>query len=326
MKSEFKFSAITGSLGKVVDRFVPSGYNDDISFEQKLEVLSKTKCIEGVELCYDGMGEESDEVKVKELLAKFGFKASCIIPLLSHDRKFKFGSYTSKDKTIRREAIDITKKTMDYAERLGCENVNLWLGEDGFDYPFQVDYGSQWDFMMEALRECADHNPKIKLALEPKPKEPRNFCSIDTVSTALLMSFDSKRDNVGVGIDAGHILQAGQNVAQTVELAAKFGKLFNMHINDNYGRWDDDLIVGSVRTLEFIELFFTLRKVDYNGFIAVDIFPFRENTLRACEESLLNMKKFNELVDVIDYKNLEDALKHDDITSTIRLVREKIYR
>lgn len=38
------------------------------------------------------------------------------------------------------------------------------------------------------------------------------------------------------------------------------------------------------------------------------------------------MKKLNELVDVIDYKNLEDALKHDDITSTIRLVREKIYR
>jgi sugar phosphate isomerase/epimerase len=225
-------------------------------------------------------------------MAKYKFKISAVNSSLSADRLFKFGSFTAKDPAVRNQALALSKKTIDYAEKMGCNIVNFWLGQDGFDYSFQVDYTKQWDYMIAALQECADYNPKIKIALEPKPKEPRNRCIVDTVSTALLMAQDSQRENVGLTIDVGHVFPVKQNAAQTVELAAKYNKLFNMHINDNYGDWDDDLIVGSVRTIEFIELFFSLQKVNYNGYIAVDIFPFRENTLRAAEESLLNMDKF----------------------------------
>ena len=31
-------------------------------------------------------------------------------------------------------------------------------------------------------------------------------------------------------------------------------KLFHIHFNDNYRSWDDDMIVGSVHLVEFVEL------------------------------------------------------------------------
>jgi sugar phosphate isomerase/epimerase len=326
MSSKFQFSAITGSLGKTADRFVTSGYNNDTGLAEKLERLSKVKSLKAIELCYDGQNEESNETKVKELLGKYNLKVSTVIPPLSADRKYKFGSFTAKDKAIREEAIAMTKKTMDYAVKMNCDIINIWQGQDGYDYAFQVDYTKQWDYMIEAIQECADYNPKVKIALEPKPKEPRTHCIVDTVSSALLMAIDSKRDNVGLSIDVGHVFPVKQSPAQTVELAAKHQKLFNMHINDNYGDWDDDLIVGTVRTVEFIELFFALRKVNYDGYIAVDIFPFRDDTLRAAEESLRYMEKFNEQVDIIGYENLAKCLESADVTKTIQLIREKIYK
>ncbi len=60
-------------------------------------------------------------------------------------------------------------------------------------------------------------------------------------------------ENVGVTVDVGHALVAGENVAEAVYRLIRAGKLFHMHFNDNYTAWDDDMIVGSVHTVAFIE-------------------------------------------------------------------------
>ena len=48
-------------------------------------------------------------------------------------------------------------------------------------------------------------------------------------------------------IDTGHVFYSQQNVAQNIEVAARYNKMFMMHVNDNYNLWDDDLIAGSLR-------------------------------------------------------------------------------
>ena len=49
---------------------------------------------------------------------------------------------------------------MDIAEYLEAGVMNLWPGQDGFDYPFQINYVAQWNLIVEALIETAQHNPQ----------------------------------------------------------------------------------------------------------------------------------------------------------------------
>ena len=58
----------------------------------------------------------------------------------------------------------------------GGDLMTLWLGQDGFDYPFQADYLRLWDHTAEALRIIAAHHPGIDISIEYKPNEPSACC------------------------------------------------------------------------------------------------------------------------------------------------------
>lgn len=61
-------------------------------------------------------------------------------------------------------------------------------------------------------------------------------------------------------------MNAYENPAETVALLKRYGdKLFHVHMNDNYRYWDDDMIVGSVHTIETLEFFYWLQRTGYDG-------------------------------------------------------------
>ena len=62
---------------------------------------------------------------------------------------------------MRREAIDLTKRGIDAARAMGVQLMTVWLGQDGFDYNFQLDYAQAWDWEVEGIREIADHDPRM---------------------------------------------------------------------------------------------------------------------------------------------------------------------
>ena len=48
---------------------------------------------------------------------------------------FKLGAFTNPDKSVRQEAIDLTKQGIDAARAMGSNLMTIWLGQDGFDAP-----------------------------------------------------------------------------------------------------------------------------------------------------------------------------------------------
>jgi sugar phosphate isomerase/epimerase len=325
VESGIKYSAITGSLGKIGDRYNLGGYKEDSSLEDRVIALSKVQNLKGIEISEDDIKGLEVEF-VKDLIKRCGLAVSAVGLNLTTDPKWKFGSLVSKDEEIRNQAIAVVKSAIDFASEVGSGLVNIWLGQEGFDYPMQANYFDQWDRMVANIRECADYNPNIKIALEPKPREPRNRCLIDSTATGLLLAMDIDRDNVGVTVDVGHVLIDGKNMAQSIAYAAGHGKLFNLHANDNYSSADDDMIVGSVHMVEFIELFFYLKKINYDKWCSVDIFPYREESISAVDESIRYMTKFEELIDLIGFDKLDACLKSDNAAESIRLIRESIFK
>ena len=68
------------------------------------------------------------------------------------------------------------------------------------------------------------------LALEYKPKEPRNHSYIARVADTLLVVNAISMSNVGVTIDTGHAFMAYENVAESIAILKMAGdKLFHMH-------------------------------------------------------------------------------------------------
>ena len=59
---------------------------------------------------------------------------------------FKLGAFTHPDASIRRLAIDETKKGIDTLTSLGGNIMTLWMGQDGVDYSFQGNYAAMWDW------------------------------------------------------------------------------------------------------------------------------------------------------------------------------------
>ncbi|HJB17354.1 MAG TPA: sugar phosphate isomerase/epimerase [Candidatus Blautia excrementipullorum] len=326
-----KYSAIIGSLGQTSDRFMRMGYKDPavdkVEFPDVIKELEKTKCIQGADLYQAPEGPLSDPDTVNEILKASGLVCSSVLPQVFGDRRWQHGSISAADPDTRKAAMELIRKNIDFnAKLIGSPSVNLWLGQDGFDYPLQTDYAKQWDWLIKNVRELADYNPDVRLTLEGKIREPRNRCLVDTTMTALLLCMEVDRPNVGVAIDTGHVFQAQQNVAQNIEVAARYQKLFMIHANDNYNLWDDDMIVGSLRITEYIEMFYSLRKCGYDGFISVDIFPYREDSYEATRQSVLNMKKYDELIDAIGFEKLGDVIRNGDPCEMTDVIRKSLYR
>ena len=78
----------------------------------------------------------------------------------------------------------------------------IWLGFDGFDYSFQIDYVSYWNRIVKAFRDVCDYSG-VPVSIEYKPYEERVHAFIDSFGTAVSVLHDVDRENLGQTGHAG---------------------------------------------------------------------------------------------------------------------------
>jgi sugar phosphate isomerase/epimerase len=320
-----KYSVILSNVGSCCDRYMPSGYNRKYTTRELFERLSKIKGVTGVELIGGSNITKDNIAEIKEYLEEFNLKAVAIIPDHFGSMKWGKGAFTNPDISIREQAVEETISMAECAKRIGCNTISIWNGQDGFDYPFQVDYDFSMQCLVDGIKACAKAIPDIQFSLEYKPKEPRNHSFISNVYSTLMLVNDIGLENVGVTIDTGHAAVAYENLAFAAVECQKRGKLFHVHYNDNYGLWDDDMIAGSIHTIEFIEFVWWLKKTNYAGYVSVDQYPYREDSQKAVNESVRWMMAFEKAAEKIDNISLENILKNNDAIQSTAMLREIIF-
>ncbi len=283
---DWKLSAALVCLGKQGDRF--STYREDRMLEQKFELASQIEGLQGVGAYYPGELQDIDRYKV--LCRTHGLETSEIVVDIFSDPRFMYGSFTNRSPEVRREAVERVKGAMDAAAEIGCDVVNPWPGQDGFDYAFQTNYQDSWRRMLAGVRECAEYRSDIRVALEYKLKEPRSHLFLDTVGKTLHICNQVDLENLGVTLDIGHAMLARENIAESAFLLADKGRLFNIHLNDNYGDWDWDLIPGTTHLWQLIEFLLWLKVMDYKGWMLMDVSPNRDDPVQIFSQSIRNTK------------------------------------
>jgi xylose isomerase len=241
-----------------------------------LDLIERAATVPGlsaVDFNYPDHLEDVSAKSIREKLDSLGIGLNGFAMRYYSDPGFKGGALTNPDVALRRKALDLTKRGIDALAEAGGTLMTLWLGQDGFDYPFQADYLGLWDRTADALRKIAAHNPAIDISLEYKPNEPRAYGLLPDAATTLLMVSDVNAPNMGVTLDFAHVLYADEMPAYAAALIHRKSRLLGVHLNDGYAKRDDGLIAGSVHIAQTLELLYALDKLGYRNAIYFDTFP-----------------------------------------------------
>ncbi len=235
---------------------------------------------------------------------------------------FLNGDLTNPDEELRQKAIAMCKEAADICRELGGSVITLWLENDGFDYPFQMDYEYCFKQVVEAIREVADYAKDMKISIEYKPYEERNFALIDSTGMTMYLISEVDRENVGCTLDFCHMLMKHDSPSYGLALAASKGKLFGLHMNDGYGFQDSGLIFGSVNFSLCAEFIYYLKRYHYDGVVFFDTFPIRENAILEVQANIDAFEQISSMVDKIGVEEINKIVAKRDGISAQNLILE----
>ena len=323
MRGRHKIASGFGPLSPCVDRFTTMGYRDPVPLDEQFKQAAGIEGLSGVCLDYPSQLENIDEAR--RLIRLHDFALATVSPGIYYNRKWKLGTFSNPDPGVRREAVEITRQTMDVASGLGAEDILVWPAYDGFDYPFEADYQRGWGYLVEGIGEAASYRSDIRIAVEYKRQEIRNSLYVRNAGTLLSLLGEIGLENVGGVVDYGHSLAAGENPAEAATILHRAGKLFQVHINDNYRDWDHDMIPGTVSFWETLEFFYWMFRLGYDGWYIVDIFPYRLDGEAAFQDGVRQTEYFLEAAVRIQSPELEECLMRNDKLAADALIRPRIF-
>jgi xylose isomerase len=297
-----------------------SGYTGTHPVREQIKAAASVHGLKGLELIAPLHVSVENAKEVKDWLEDVGLQPVSVNPYVWTEAIWKRGAFTSPDPKVRREAIDTGKRAIEIGHVLGTRKMCLWPGEDGWDYHFQSDYRCLWDFEAEAVRELAEFDPETKIGVEYKLHEPRTHMLISTAAKAAVLGCSLDLSNVGAYLDFGHAVMSKENPAESVVLLSRLNRLVGVHVNDNYGIGDDDIMVGSVHFWAMVEFLLTLDEVGYDEWLTLDLVPTRENVVDACTQSINALNVYHSLIAKLDRAALHDAQQEMDAVETQRLI------
>jgi xylose isomerase len=297
------------SAGDFCDRFAPPGYHsNDPGFRSDFEGQCRRTRAAGVaaieihqsvfEKTLNGDLDQAAIDRARDgVLAELGMTVpACNINTWTNPR-FRLGGPCNPDPALRRAALEEVLKGVEICRQLQIPVLSVWPGSDGADYHFQIDYRQSLEWFTEALiavnTQCLQHG--IRLAIEPKPYEPRElFMIIPTAASAILVAERVNRacggSNCGLTIDYGHQKMEATTASTSCDLAEYAGvPVHKFDVNDaRQGRNDQDCMFGTLSIPESVEYLYTTFLRGYRGWYSQDQFTYREDPTRAIERSMIN--------------------------------------
>jgi xylose isomerase len=238
------------------------------------------------------------------------------------DRRWAQGSLTNPDGAARREALARIVDCLECARAMNVGIVNLWMGQDGFDYPFEADYARLWEDLVAGLKESADAVPEVMLSVEYKAKEPRVRNIPNSASQTLLAVLAASSPNLRVTLDFGHAILGGENPSQSAAMLAACGRLGHIHMNDNPGDWDWDMAAGVSHWWELVEFCLWLDRLSYTGWLSLDIFPYRADPIAACALCIKATEKARRIAGELKLRGVDEAFEKRDAMAVFGMLMD----
>ena len=222
---------------------------------------------------FDATPAERDRIvsDFKKTLEETGMVVPMATTNLFTHPVFRDGAFTSSDAGVRAFALQKTLRAIDLGAELGARTYVFWGGREGSETDAYRDPRDAIKHFRDAVNYVCDyvqaHGYGMRLALEPKPNEPRGDLYFPTVGH--MLHFISTLDHpemVGVNPEFAHETMAGLNFVHAVAEALEAGKLFHIDLNDQVmGRYDQDFRFASENPKRAFFLVKLLQESGYDG-------------------------------------------------------------
>lgn len=194
---------------------------------------------------------------------------------------FKEGAFTANDPQIRRFAVRKAIDAIDLGAELGAEVFVMWGGREGVEADAAKDVRLALDRYKEAVDLCCEHirerSYPMRIAIEPKPNEPRGDILLPTVGHALAFINELEwPEMVGLNPEFAHETMSGLSFAHAVAQTLWHGKLFHIDLNaQRIGKFDQDFRFGSEGIRDAFYLVRLLEDSGWEGIRHFDAHAYR---------------------------------------------------
>ena len=314
----FEYGTGIWAFGQFVDRYAGDGYGPSRSTEEMLDAAAQVQGLTYLDINVPFATDSLNAHDVKTMLDDRGLKCRATTPHI-YMREYSRGAFTNPDSELRLRTRNRVEEAVEAAAVLDAGYVKFWPGQDGYDYPGQVDYEEIWRYTVNAMREICEKHSDVQFAIEYKPKEPRVRMTLANAPKTLLAIQETGVDNLGIVMDFGHSLMAGESPTESLLMINRYGKLVSAELNDNWRDWDDDLPVASVHLFETLEYLLALRSIEWQDPLLLDQFPFRENPVAAVARSIETIEMLSEACARVDGAELAEAQSRQDALTVQRI-------
>ncbi|MFP4435744.1 MAG: TIM barrel protein [Chloroflexaceae bacterium] len=308
--------------------FFPAGlrfhepYGPRGSIEQILTRAAQLKDagLSAIEAHYPNEINEHNLPLYQDFIRDTGIRLLTVIPNLFYDACWEWGSLSNPIPEVRAAAIQRTREALQLNQELGTDFAVVWPGIDGYENSFGLDLPAmRWRFNT-GLAAALDAVPGVRIALEPKPYEPRGRILVPTTSDGLLccrnveagLTSAANQDLLGQGRplmglnpEIGHLLMAYEDPASSLSLCMEEGRLFHTHWNSQpLGNYDQDLDVGVISPELGEAALYALKMGGYTGYFGIDIFPERLPVERALINSFDALRAMNDRIEHLDHEKI----------------------
>ena len=260
----------------------------------------------------------------KELEKETGIKLITAIPWLFYEKRYRFGSLSNPDHRVREHAIQRVAETLELNRELDTGFAVLWPGIDGYENPFAQDHYGMWERFESGLATAMDQVPGVRVALEPKPYEPRGNNIYRNTANGLLMArevearltaplnkeaLEGGHALVGLNPEVGHVLMGHEDLGYSLASILREGRLMHTHWNSQpLGNYDQDLNVGVLGLNQTLSALLVLKMHNYQGYYGIDINPERMPVERALALNMNSLETCAAIVDRLDAEALVTAI------------------
>ncbi|MGE5598519.1 MAG: TIM barrel protein [Bacteroidota bacterium] len=329
-KLDLRFSVGIWFFGDHASRFhAPLGKAATI--QERLDTIASLADygVTAVEAHYPNEVNEDNLDLYRQLARDKGVRLCTVIPNLFFEETWEFGSLSNPLPAVRQKAIERVKRSLELNKEMNTDYAIVWPGGDGYENPFGLDMMAARDRFASGLAEAMDAVPGVRVAIEPKPYEPRGRILYGMTGEGILLA--QKVENllknpanrdllgrgetlVGLNPEVGHVLMGTEDLPYAFSLILEYGRLYHTHWNSQpLGNYDQDLNVG-VLSPELAEAaLYVLKMHGYRGLFGIDINPERMPVEQAVKNSIDALRSYNDRINALDHEAVLACANRPDL-------------
>jgi sugar phosphate isomerase/epimerase len=223
--------------------------------------------------------------KVAHLLARLGLAVSNVNvntnrALSNEDPEGFRPCLLDRSSAARYRRIAYISRALQATHQLGGANAAVSVGRA----PKGESRRPALERLVESMKVVMHHAEEsgVRVGVE---YEPGHF--IERSDQLLELIDRVQHPMLGANLDVGHAVCAGEDPGEVVRRLS--GRIWNLHLEDIKGGVHQHLVPGQ-GDIDFRSLFRALKETRYDGFLTLELYPYKENPTWAGREGLRHLQ------------------------------------